>query len=138
MYNLNKNKYLLYIISYIMPNGEAISFYYSLVKALQHIIPNISNSNYKFTNNRNVDDYQIINEFIIKLKENDKKPLSITKYNYNYYLNDCDEEKEQMLFNKIFILIIIAYNNLREKQNITNILVLWQLLIENIKMQKIC
>ena len=100
MYNQTKYIYLIYIISYIMPNTQAYSFYYSLVKALQHIIPNIINLAYIFTQDRGIDN-KLINNFINKLKENDKKPLSITKYNYNYYLNDCDKEKEQMLFNKI-------------------------------------
>lgn len=127
MYNQTKNIYLIYIISYMSSSSIYIL---NINNALKDI--NGNDTINSLTYNTDPDNI-IIKNFIDKLKVMDKKPLSITKYNYNYYLNDCDEEKEQMLFNKIFIFIIASYADFTRENAIQSILILWELLIKNIK-----
>ena len=137
MYNLIKNKYLIYIISYM--NISSILFFKKAINnALNHISGTIKGTHIIYSKEGKEDtedtEVNIINKFIEKLIEFKKKPLSITKYNYNYYLNDCDEKKEQMLFNKIFIDIIIYYPpDFTNENNIKLIIKLLTLLIQNIK-----
>ena len=115
MYNSNKNKYLVYIMAVSDNFKTAISNAYKHLKKTE----------IKFNDapNKILKESDIIKQLIDKLNEitsaadapgdadageagtNNKIAISITKYNYGYYLNTI-EDKEYALFLKIYIYLL--------------------------------
>ena len=123
MYNSNKNKYLVYI----MAKSGIEKFKTAINDAYKHL------KNSEITvdeSDKILKESNIIKQLIDKLNEkspgadgagtNNKIAISITKYNYGYYLNTI-EDKEYALFLKLFLYIISSYLPYNEG-NIINIL----------------
>ena len=116
MYNSNKNKYLVYIMA-----DTKIKFKTAISNAYKHL----KKTEIKFNDapNKILKESDIIKQLIDKLNEitsaadapgdadageagtNNKIAISITKYNYGYYLNTI-EDKEYALFLKIYIYLL--------------------------------
>jgi hypothetical protein len=118
MYNSNKNKYLVYI----MAESEINNF----KTAINEVYKHLKNSDIDFKDNpdKPLKESDIIKILIDKLNEkshdadvhsdvvasvetptNNKIAISITKYNYGYYLNTI-ENKEYELFFMLYIYIL--------------------------------
>lgn len=137
MYNSNKNKYLVYIMAVSDNFKTAIS------NAYKHLKKTGSENDFTVDiQDKILKESDIIKILIDKLNEkspgapdagadvdvdvdgeagtNNKIAISITKYNYGYYLNTI-EDKEYALFLKLFLDIITGYSTYNEN-NIVSIL----------------
>ena len=115
MYNINKNKYFVYIMA------DTNTFKDAICKAYNSLNDNTSKNDFKVEDDTNLKESDIIKILIDKLNEisdaadaeatNNKKAISITKFNYGYYLNTI-EDKEYPLFLKLLLNILNSFKYL--------------------------